>query len=123
MLRSYRDLDVWKRSIDLAEMVYRPSARFPRHERFGVTSQIRRSATSVAANIAEGAERHGTRGYLRFLGIANGSLAETETYLILAIRLGMVREEQIHPVLDQAEEVGRMLNGLKRPLRSRSAGS
>jgi len=118
-LKSYRDLQVWKKSIELAEMVYRTSSLFPAEEKFGLTSQIRRAAVSVAANIAEGAERSGTREFLQFLGIASGSLAETETYLILAQRLGLVSEQDASRLLEQAATVGRMLNGLKRSLRSR----
>jgi len=75
---------------------------------------------SIAANIAEGAERTGTREFLQFLGIASGSLAETETFLILAERLGLVTEEQTSPHQAQATDVGRMLNGLKRSLRSKA---
>ena len=120
---SYHDLDVWQKSIELAEMSYRLSARFPREERFGITSQMRRSAASVAANIAEGANRHSLKEYLQFLGIASGSLAETETYLVLAQRLGIVEEEQIRPVQGRASEAGKMLNGLKRSLRERLHGS
>ena len=116
---SYHDLDVWQKSIELAEMSYRLSARFPREERFGITSQMRRSAASVAANIAEGANRHSLKEYLQFLGIASGSLAETETYLVLAQRLGIVEEEQIRLVQGRSSEVGKMLNGLKRSLRER----
>ncbi len=80
---------------------------------------MRRSATSVAANIAEGANRHSLKEYLQFLGIASGSLAETETYLVLAQRLGIVEEKQIRPVQGRASEAGKMLNGLKRSLRER----
>lgn len=119
-LKSYRDLEVWKKSIDLTEMVYRLSAAFPPEEKFGLTSQIRRAAISVPANIAEGAERKGTKEYLQFLAIAYGSLAETETFLVLAERLGMATAEQIVPVAGKAGEVGRMLNGLRRSLRSKT---
>ena len=84
-----------------------------------MTSQLRRAAVPVAANIAEGSERHGTREFLQFLGKASGSLAETETFLILAQELGMTTSEQTKPVLLQASAVGRMLNGLKRSLRSK----
>ncbi len=118
-LKSYQDLEVWKKSIELAESVYQISTRFPPEERFGVTSQVRRTAVSVAANIAEGAERHGTGEFLQFLGIASGSLAELETILILVHRLQMVTSEQAARLLEQAAEVGRLLNGLKRSLRSR----
>ena len=119
-LKSYQELEVWKKSIDLAEMVYRTSAEFPVEERFGMTSQVRRAATSIPANIAEGAERHGPREFLQFLSIASGSLAETETFLILALRLNLAKSGQIDALLAQSEEVGRMLNGLKRSLRPRT---
>ena len=95
----YQDLHVWQRSIEPAEMSYRLSARFPRAERFGITSQMRRSAASVAANIAEGASRHSQKEFLQFLRIAGGSPAETETYLVLARRLEMADEERIAPAL------------------------
>jgi len=116
-LKSYQELEVWKKSIELAEKVYRISAQFPAEEKFGMTSQINRAVVSVPANIAEGAERPGTREFLQFLGIASGSLAETETFLILAERLGMATKEQIVPAQSQAADVGRMINGLKRSLR------
>ena len=111
---SYQDLEVWRKSLDLAEMVYRLSARFPPSEKYSMRGQVRRSACSIAANIAERAARRGTREFLRFLGSASGSLAETETFLILAVRLGMAEDEQINDVLVCADEVGRMLTGLKR---------
>ena len=118
--RSYRDLEVWQQSMDLAEVVWRLSARFPAEERFGVTSQLRRAATSVPANIAEGAERHGTREFLQFLGIASGSLAETETFLLLSERLGLLPSNRVNDALKQAATVGRLLHGLKRSLRERT---
>jgi four helix bundle protein len=118
-VKSYRDLEVWKKSIELAEQVYRVSAEFPKEEKYGLTSQVRRSAVSVAANVAEGAEREGTKEFLQFLGIASGSLAETETLLILAARLGLMTQPDLQPVLEKASSVGRMLNGLKRSLRSK----
>jgi len=89
-------LEVWQKSIGLAELVYRLSAKFPPEEKFGLTSQVRRAAASVAANIAEGSEREGTREFLQFLGIANGSIAKTETLLILAARLGLAPEAEIN---------------------------
>lgn len=119
-LRSYQDLVVWKKSMDLAEMVYRVSAQFPPEEKFGLTGQIRGAAVSVPANIAEGAERNATGEFLQFLGIAGGSLAGTETFLIPAERLGTVSRGQISPPQTLATDVGRMLSGLKRSLRSKT---
>ncbi len=119
-VRSYQDLVVWKKALELAEMVYRVSASFPADERFGMTSQVRRAAVSVASNIAEGAGRHGSKEFLHFLGVASGSLAEVETILILAQRMGMADSEQVTELLAQAAEIGRMLSGLKRSLNSRT---
>lgn len=123
-VQSYQDLEVWRQSMDLAETVWRLSARFPTQERYGMTSQLRRAATSVPANIAEGAQRHGTGEFPQFLGIASGSLAETETFLLLAERLDLLPPERSKAALEQADAVGRMLSGLKRSLqtRKRSAG-
>ncbi len=87
-LRSHHDLDVWKLSLDWVEAVYRCSSMWPSDERFGLVSQVRRSAVSVAANIAEGAGRRGTGEFIQFVGIARGSLAEAETHLLIARRLG-----------------------------------
>lgn len=120
MPTGYSELKVWQKSIDFAESVYWLSAEFPADERFGVTAQIRRSAVSVAANIAEGAERHGAKEFLHFLGIASGSLAETSTFLILAQRLKFADSEKIRRVQAQGEEIGRMLNGLKGSLRRKA---
>lgn len=83
-LKSHRGLEVWKRSIDLVETIYRVSSGFPAEEKFGLTSQIRRAAASVPANTAEGAARTGAREFLQFLSVSSGSLAEVETFLILA---------------------------------------
>lgn len=119
-LRNYRELEVWQQSMQLAEIVWRLSSRFPAEERFGMTSQVRRAAMSVPANIAEGAERHGTREFLQFLGVASGSLAETETFLLLAERLGLLPADRAKATLEQAATVGRLLHGLKRSLRERT---
>ena len=118
-LKSYQDLAVWKKSLDFVEKVYRASAAFPSEERFGLTSQIRRAAASVSANIAQGAARTGTGEFLQFLSVASGSLAETETFLILAGRLGFLPAVEQGILLSQADELGRMLSGLKRSLQTR----
>ena len=118
-LQSYRDLEVWQQSMALAETVWRLSARFPAEERYGMTSQLRRAATSIPANIAEGAERHGTKEFLQFLGIASGSLAETETFLLLSERLALLPSDRVKDTLGQTATVGRLLHGLKRSLRER----
>ncbi len=86
-ISSFRDLDVWKDAVDLAEKVYRATTTFPGDERFGLTSQIRRAATSVASNIAEGHARNSTREFFQFVAIALGSLAEVETQWEIANRV------------------------------------
>jgi four helix bundle protein len=110
---------VWRKAVDLVESVYRASAAFPAEERYGLTSQLRRAAISVPANIAEGAARDGTGEFLQFLGIARGSLAEVETLVVLAERLGFLGPAAAEALLLDAEEVSRMLGGLQRTLRRR----
>jgi four helix bundle protein len=86
-IASYRDLSVWRQSLDWAEAIYEATAHWPRDERFGLISQVRRAAVSIASNIAEGSARRSTGEFIQFLGIAKGSLAEAETQLLLAERL------------------------------------
>ncbi|MBX2997171.1 MAG: four helix bundle protein [Caldilineaceae bacterium] len=118
-LQSYQELEVWKRSIVWVEKIYRASSAFPAEEKFGLTSQVRRAAVSVPANIAEGAARSGTGEFLQSLSVASGSLAEVETLLILAHRLNFLPEMDCKPLLQEAAEIGKMLSGLKRSLASR----
>ncbi|WP_426024483.1 four helix bundle protein [Brevundimonas sp. PWP3-1b1] len=118
-LRTHRDLDVWKLSLDWVEAVYRCSVSWPSDERFGLISQVRRSAVSVAANIAEGAGRNGTGEFVHFLGIARGSLAEVETHLLIAARLGYLTTDDLQPLLADMERIGRMLSALSSRLKQR----
>jgi four helix bundle protein len=111
-IQSYRDLEVWKRAMDLAVATYEATRSFPAEKRFGLTSQVRRSVASVAANIAEGYGRQSKQSYLNFLKIAQGSLKETETHLILASRVGLLDTKSLSALLDASEEIGRMLRGL-----------
>ncbi|CAN5307904.1 four helix bundle protein [soil metagenome] len=110
-IRSYRDLEVWQKAMDLAVECYRVTAGLPKSEMYGLTSQIRRAAASVAANIAEGRGRRSTRDFRRFLDIAYGSLLEAETHAILAHRLGYIEKDALNGILDSSAEIGRMLNG------------
>ena len=108
----YRDLVVWQRAMDIAEETYRITAAFPRAEQFGLTSQARRAAASVAANIAEGYGRGTRPSYASFVRIAQGSLKELETHLILSARVGLTSSASIEGVLQNADELGRMLRSL-----------
>ena len=116
IVASYRDLKVWQAGMALAEAVYLLTRSFPRDEVFGITSQIRRAATSVPANIAEGYGRELRGDYVRSLRIAQGSLKELETHLLLSQRVGLATVEQIDPLLEQAGYLGRMVRSLLRAL-------
>ena len=115
-VRFYRDLIAWQKSIDLVEAVYRISQRFPNDERFGLTAQLRRAAVSIPSNVAEGQSRGTPRDFNKFLDIANGSLAEMETQLIIAGRLNYLQSEELDDVLSKAAEIGRLINGLQKSL-------
>ena len=104
--------------MDLAEATYVLSRSFPREEFFGLTAQLRRAIVSVPSNIAEGQGRGTTNDFLRFLGIARGSLQEAETQVLLAERLKFISGVQTQPVLQLADEVSRVLRGLQQSLES-----
>lgn len=111
-IRSYRDLVVWQKAMGLVDAIYCLSAKFPDHERFGLTSQIRRAAVSVPSNIAEGYGRQNRGDYARHLVIANGSLKEVETQVIVAGRQNFIHREESQPAWSLCQEVGKMLNAL-----------
>ena len=111
-VRSYRDLVVWQKAMDIAVAVYQLTRTYPRDEMFGLTSQSRRAASSVAAKIAEGYGRSSKQAYVNFLRIAQGSLKELETHLILASRVSVAPQQPVDGILSEADEVGRMLRAL-----------
>jgi len=115
----YRDLRVWTDSIDLAALVYGISSSFPRAELFGMTSQMRRAAISVAANIAEGNARSSTREFLRFLSIARGSLAELDTHFVIIRSLGYANHEVVTEARQRIHLTVRMLKRLEQVLHRR----
>ena len=119
-MKNYKELEVWQRAMLLAERAYRETKAFPSEERFGLTSQTRRAAVSVPANIAEGWGRGSTADYLRFLTIARGSLMELETHLILANRLNMLPQPALIELQQEVERVGMMLNRLITSLRAKN---
>ena len=116
-VQSYRDLIVWQRAMDVAAATYQLTRDYPRDEMFGLTSQSRRAASSIPANIAEGYGRASRQAYINFLRIAQGSLKDLETHLLLAERVGIARAGSIQPLLEQSEEIGRMLKALIGKLR------
>ncbi len=115
-IKSYRDLRVWQDSMALAVDCYRMTRSFPKEETFGLTSQIRRSAASIPANIAEGHGRENTQSFIQYLRIAQGSLKELETHWLLAERIGLVKTDSVDPVTRQCEALGKMVRLLIRSL-------
>ena len=119
MVLSYRNLDVWKKSIQLIKHIYQLTENFPKHQQYGLTSQIQRAAVSIAANIAEGRSRQSTKEFLYFLNISYGSLAETETHAIIANELGFISSAILDKLLEDTNEIGKMINGLVRSLENK----
>ena len=115
-IKRFEDLKVWQKSHELVLEVYKVTQQFPTEEKFGLTSQIRRSAVSVAANIAEGSKRQHLKEYIWMLYISHGSLSETEYHLLLAKDLKYLSDTKYQALFSLSEEVGRMLNGLIKSL-------
>ena len=117
-MQGHQDLKVWQKAMGLVTPVYKLTTSFPKNETYGLASQMQRAAVSVPSNIAEGHGLKQTQAYLRHLAIANGSLAELETQLEIAARLGYSSTE-VKVLIEMASEVGRMLAGLRRSLQPR----
>lgn len=113
-VRTHRELDVWKKSIDFVTKLYKETVDFPKQEAYGITNQIRRAAISIPSNIAEGAARDSNKEYIRFLYIALGSIAEIETQLIIANNLHYFDDESFNKLEEDRDEIARMLYGLIR---------
>lgn len=111
-VKSYRDLTVWQKSMDLVVRCYQLTSQFPKTEIYGLSSQIQRAAVSIPANIAEGKGRNYLGDYIRHLSIANGSLKELETHLLIVERLEYIKQEELKILLNKCEEIGRMLHSL-----------
>lgn len=116
----FEKLDVWQEAIGYSDAIYRATATFPADERFGLTQQLRRSAVSIAANIAEGSSRSSSTDFARFVEIAYGSLMETVSHLAIAHRQGLVSDQTYKSLYDHAEKIGRMLSSFRQTLRSNS---
>lgn len=116
MGEGFRDLIVWQKAYQLVLEIYKITKKFPKHELFGLTSQLCRAAVSVPANIAEGYERQYKKEYIQFLTIARGSLGEVETYLMLAKDLEYIEKDTYNNLEEKRQEIGRLLRGLTRSL-------
>jgi len=116
MAKTYENLEAWIKGVDLAVIIYEITRKFPKEEIYGLTSQIRRAVISISSNLAEGAGRSSKKDFRRFVGIAMGSLNETESLLIVASKLGFIDEQAYLSTRSKTEELGRILNGLKKYL-------
>jgi four helix bundle protein len=121
-IQSYRDLIVWQKAMLLAEVCYRATAVFPSREIYGLAAQIRRAASSIPANTPEGFGRDSTGAFVQHLRIAQGSLKELETHLILAHRVGLVEAKRLDSLLNDCETLGKMLRALIRFLQAKGEG-
>lgn len=119
-MRPHEKLEVWKRAIDFVVTIYKLTEAFPREEKFGLTSQIRRAAVSVPANIAEGAARQSPKEFCYFLSNAQGSVSELATEMLIAQRLGFVNEQSFGSSKKELDSIGLMLLGLAKSVRRRS---
>jgi four helix bundle protein len=115
-IKSYRDLNIWKRSIKVVEEVYKISKIFPKEEIYGLTSQLRRSAVSIPSNIAEGFSKFYNREYRQFLFISLGSCSELSTQIIIALRLGYIENKKADQLLKEIGEISRMTMSLIKKL-------
>jgi four helix bundle protein len=118
MIKSFRDLEVWRMGLDLAEAIYRCTASFPKSETYGLIAQMRSAAVSIPSNIAEGQARASSKEFLHFLSFALGSLAELETQLELAARLGYANDS-MKELAAQTELLGKRLHSLQTAIRAR----
>ena len=113
---NFEKLDVWQKAIDFADLVYNQTRNFPAEERFGLTNQLRRAAVSISSNIAEGSSRTSKTDFARFIEIATGSVFEVTSQSFVARRQEFFDEKQFHQIYESAEELSRMLSGLRRSL-------
>jgi four helix bundle protein len=119
-MRPHEKLEVWSRSVDFVTDVYKLSEIFPKEEKFGLTSQIRRAAVSVPANIAEGAGRESPKEFVHFLSNAQGSASELATELLIARRLGFLSEQNYLKLNSELDHIGRMIFGLSQHMKQRA---
>lgn len=115
-MNSYKELIVWQKSIDLVMEIYKATKSFPKEEVYGLTSQMQRSAVSIPSNIAEGHDRNSTKEFVQFLCISRGFLAELETQVIIAEKLGYMNLKEKERTLNNCYEIGKMINGLLKKL-------
>ncbi|MDX8411652.1 MAG: four helix bundle protein [Mariprofundaceae bacterium] len=119
IIKSHRDLDVWKRAISLARDVYTVTQTYPKEEIYGLVGQMRRASVSIASNIAEGAARKGAREFLRFLSIAAGSASELDTQIEISKQIGLANERDLNALQTATVDVTKMIFGLIRSVKQK----
>ena len=117
-VKSYGDLKVWQKSMALVTDVYKVTSKLPSEEKFGLQSQIRRSAVSIPSNIAEGHNRWYRKEFLHHLSISYGSLAELETQLLITVELRFIKHDEVQSIFEKTSEIGKMINGLRKKLKT-----
>ena len=122
-MRPHEKLEVWNKAIEFVTTVYKNTSTFPSDEKFGLTSQIRRAAVSIPANIAEGAARQSSKEFMHFLSIAQGSASELETELLIARNLDYLKEDVYESLYTQLNTIARMLVGLSQHLKRKEMES
>ena len=115
---NFEKLDVWQKAIEFADFIYSETQRFPNEERFGLTNQMRRAAVSISSNIAEGSSRMSQIDFARFIEIGTGSVFEVVSQAFIAKKQSFLTEETFHFLYESAEELSRMLSGLRKSLLS-----
>ncbi len=119
-IKTHKDLDVWKESIELARLVYLMTSKFPKEELYGITQQIRRSAVSISSNIAEGAARNSKKEFIQFLYISMSSSAEVRSHLYVALDQSYIDQTLFDKIYGQSDKVGKMISNLIKYLRGMS---
>lgn len=120
-MRSHNNLEAWKKSVDFVVDIYKATDGFPKEEKFGLTSQIRRASVSIPANIAEGAGRKSDKEFLYFLSNAQGSASEVATELLIAFRLGFLQDASYEYLVRLLDEIGRLIRGLSNYLKRKTS--
>lgn len=119
-MHNLKELKIWNKAVELAVEVYKATGDFPKEEKYGITSQIRRSVVSISSNISEGAGRNSDKEFIHFLGIANGSSYELQTQLIVANKLALISDETVSVLLNHIDEIQKMNYRFQEKLRSTS---
>ena len=116
-MNNYKELIVWQKSIELVIQIYKATKSFPKEEVYGLSSQMQRAVVSIPSNIAEGHERNSSKEFVQFLYISRGSLAELETQVIIAEKLGYINQEEKNCILNDCYKIGKMINGLLKSIK------